>query len=89
FALPLTDPDTSPAIHDELWQRFQDLMDDPALAAEYGVRVVQYEAPAVPLQPGQIWEVTLDAAGGLNLKKTGALPSCNGWSVGQAHPTDP
>lgn len=51
--------------------RFWELMDKPALAAEYGIRIVQCEAPSVRVKPGQIWEVTLDAAGGLNLKKIG------------------
>lgn len=52
-----------------LWGLFWDLVDDPLLAKRYGVRIAQCEAPAVPLRPGQIWQVTLDAPGGLNLKK--------------------
>ena len=48
---------------------------DPAefarIAAKYGIRVAQCEAPSVPLAPGQTWEVTLDAAGGLNVRKIG------------------
>jgi len=51
-----------------LWKRFWDLVEDPALALHYGVRVAQIEAPAVPVKPGQTWEVSLDAAGGLNLR---------------------
>ena len=50
-----------------LWQGFWDLIEDARLREELGVRVAQIEAPAVPLDEGQIWEVTLDAAGGLNL----------------------
>jgi len=57
------------ALHARLWSRFWDLVDDPRLAAQYGVRVAQCEAPAVQVKSGQIWEITLDAAGGLNLKK--------------------
>ncbi len=53
----------------KLWKRFLDLLDDAALAAEYGVRIAQFEAPSVLVRAGQTWEVTLDAAGGLNLKK--------------------
>ncbi len=53
----------------ELWQRFWELVDDPRSAARYGVRVAQIEAPAIPLRVGHVWEVTLDAAGGLNLRK--------------------
>lgn len=52
-----------------IWGRFWELVDDPRLAEALGVRVAQIEAPAVPLRGGQIWEVTLDAAGGLNLRK--------------------
>lgn len=54
-----------------LWKRFWDLVEDPKLAKEYGIRVAQCEAPSVPVKPGQVWEVSLDAAGGLNLKKIG------------------
>lgn len=54
--------------HAGLWARFWALVDDPKLAARYGVRVAQCEAPSVRVRPGQVWEVTIDAAGGLNLK---------------------
>lgn len=57
------------------WQRFWDMMDDPKQASHYGVRVAQCEAPAVPLSSGQIWEVTLDADGGLNLKRRTDAPA--------------
>lgn len=57
------------AYEQKLWKRFLDLLDDTALAAEYGVRVAQFEAPSVLVRAGQTWEVTLDAAGGLNLRK--------------------
>lgn len=59
----------SAALHDQLWKRFWELVDDPELAAEYGVRVAQCEAPAVPLHAGQVWELALDAAGGINLRR--------------------
>jgi len=64
---PLGRAERDDPLHAELWQRFWEMVDDPQLAEEYGVRVVQCEAPAVPLQAGQVWELTLDAAGGLNL----------------------
>lgn len=51
-----------------LWDRFWELMDDPKLQEQFGIRVTQFEAPAVVLKAGQIWEVALDAAGGLNLR---------------------
>jgi hypothetical protein len=73
---PLDDPHCSGALHDELWRRFWDMVDDPQVAAEYGVRVAQVEAPAVPLRAGQVWELNLDAAGGLNLRRIhGANPN--------------
>lgn len=52
-----------------LWTLFWEMMDNPELAARYGVRVVQCEAPAVRLRAGELWEITLDAPGGLNLRK--------------------
>ena len=63
--------DTPATFPDEVWRRFWELVEDPKLAAEYGVRVAQVEAPAVPLEEGQVWEVRLDAIGGLNLQKIG------------------
>lgn len=53
---------------ERLWSMFWKMMDDPQLAEKYGVRVAQCEAPAVRVKAGQVWEVSLDAAGGLNLK---------------------
>ncbi|MBI1826278.1 MAG: hypothetical protein HY287_00115 [Planctomycetes bacterium] len=54
-----------------LWDLFWELMDDPTLAGKYGVRTAQCEAPAVRVHAGQIWEVSLDAAGGLNVRLIG------------------
>lgn len=51
-----------------LWSMFWKMMDDPQLAEKYGVRVAQCEAPAVRVKAGQVWEVSLDAVGGLNLR---------------------
>lgn len=63
------------AFHDELWDRFWEMAEDPRVAADYGVRVAQCEAPAARLKAGQIWEVSLDAAGGLNVRRlTAGLP---------------
>ena len=66
---PLGQAERDDPLHAELWQRFWEMVDDPQLAEEYGVRVAQCEAPAVPLQAGQVWELTLDSAGGLNLRR--------------------
>jgi len=54
-----------------LWELFWQLMADPRLAKQYGVRVAQCEAPAVRIKTGQIWEVALDSAGGINLSLIG------------------
>lgn len=51
----------------KLWERFWDLCNDPALAAEYGVRVAQGEAVYKPMVAGVLYELSVDAAGGLNL----------------------
>ena len=63
------DQDTLPA--------FEEFTEDEALAKEYGVRVAQYEAPSVNMKPGQVWEVSIDAAGGLNLKMLASEPSAS------------
>lgn len=86
---PTADPGASSRLSDELWGRFWEMVDDPALAARYGVRVVQCEAPAVPLHLGDIWEVTLDAAGGLNLKKIGTRAKDGRAEVGPSVPARP
>lgn len=60
-----------PTPEDELWTLFWRIVDDPRLARTYGVRVAQIEAPAVPVREGDVWEITLDAIGGLNVRKLG------------------
>lgn len=67
-------------VEQRLWHRFWDLVDDPTLAATYGVRVAQCEAPAVPLRPGQVWQIELDAPGGLNLKKALDFADLGHWT---------
>jgi hypothetical protein len=68
---PLPPPSTTTTSDSEMWRRFWEIVDNPKLARELGVRAAQCEAPSVPLAPGQTWEVTLDAAGGLNVRKIG------------------
>jgi hypothetical protein len=68
---PSADP-AARAFQERLWGLFWEFAEKPALAEQYGVRVAQIEAPAVRsslFATGQIWEVTLDAAGGLNVLK--------------------
>lgn len=57
-----------------IWARFWELIDDPKLRDALGVRVAQGEAPWVPVRAGQVWELALDAAGGLNLRKLADSP---------------
>lgn len=52
-----------------LWRLFWQLVNDPRVAAQHGVRVAQVEAPAVPVKKGETWEARIDAAGGINLRK--------------------
>jgi len=72
---PSVDERPADSLEPRLWALFWRMMDDPAMAAQYGVRVVQCEAPAVVLRAGQIWEITLDADGGLNLRIIGRRPA--------------
>jgi len=84
---PLDISPGSAALHDRLWRRFWDMVDDPRVAAEYGVRVAQCEAPAAPLHAGQVWEVVLDAAGGLNLRRIHAIKSSATTAVAREQAT--
>jgi hypothetical protein len=78
-ARPVKDsPRERDALHDRLWARFWEFVDDPKLAETYGVRVAQCEAPSVPVAAGQIWEVAVDAAGGLNLRRIGTREASGG-----------
>lgn len=78
---PLTDPREAEPLHDRLWSRFWEMVDDPRVAGQYGVRVAQCEAPSAPVRTGQVWEVSLDAAGGLNLRRIGTREEAGGRSV--------
>lgn len=69
------------AFADRLWAHFWSLIEDAELARKYDVRVAQIEAPAVPLRSGEVWEVTLDAAGGLNLRRLGHRHSAGAAGV--------
>ncbi len=67
-----------------LWKRFWDLIENEALAEEYGVRVAQCEAPSARLHVGEVWEVSLDHAGGLNLRLMGRSPDAENGNGGMA-----
>jgi len=51
-----------------LWGRFWDYATDPDLAARDHVRVAQGESVYVPMQKGDVWTLTLQNNGGLNIK---------------------
>lgn len=51
----------------ELWNDFWQLVDDPAERQKRGVRVAQGDSKWGPFEPGKIYTVTVDAAGGVNL----------------------
>lgn len=76
-----TDAEAGPLTQDQLWGRFWELVNNPQLADQLGVRVAQVEAPAAPMKPGEVWEVSLDTAGGLNLRKVASRPSGDGHVV--------
>ena len=56
------------AFERELWSQFWRYAADPELAARQGVRVAQGEAVYVPMERGQVWTLTLQNNGGLNIK---------------------
>ncbi len=86
---PLGAPPHSASLHNQLWRRFWEMVDDPRVAAEYGVRIAQCEAPAVPLHAGQVWEVVLDAAGGLNLRRINAISPSAATAVAREEEATP
>lgn len=53
-----------------IWERIWDYASNPKLATEDGVRVVQIEAvrSIIAMDKGQVWALTLQNNGGLNLK---------------------
>jgi hypothetical protein len=57
-----------------LWKRFWYYADHPEEARPLGVRVLQCEAVGGRLQPNCIYELTVEADGGLNLVPTTPLP---------------
>ena len=50
-----------------LWEHFWQIATDPRLAAAMGVRVAQGEAVYKPLRTGQVYELIVDAVGGMSL----------------------
>lgn len=54
----------------ELWGRFWNLASNPEFAKQQGVRVAQGEAVYTKMEKGMLYELSLDDAGGLNIKPT-------------------
>jgi hypothetical protein len=54
-----------------LWRDFWKYATDPEFAAAEGVRVAQGESVYAPMSVGESWTLTLEANGGLSLKKKG------------------
>ena len=50
-----------------VWEHFWQLAGDPVAAAAIGVRVAQGEAVYKPVRRGQIYQLSVDAAGGMSL----------------------
>lgn len=62
----------------KLWREFWTYATDPEKAAATGVRVAQGEAVYAPMKANEVWTLTLEADGGLNLKKSGEKPDDSG-----------
>jgi hypothetical protein len=58
------------AFEQEVWRAFWEVATDAALAQRMGIRVAQGEAVYKPVTVGDVYEVTIDAVGGLNLIPT-------------------
>jgi len=68
------------AFERRIWADFWELANDPTKAKERGVRVAQGEAPHVKAVAGQVYKLTLRAAGGLEMTPripAAALPKIN------------
>lgn len=61
------EPQPSP-FERKLWERFWHYAGHPDEAAAEGVRVVQGEAVYVPMRQGQVWSLSLQNNGGLNIR---------------------
>ena len=54
------------AFERDLWSSFWQLTTDPELRERKGVRVANAESVWGPFEPGRLYTITLEAAGGLN-----------------------
>ena len=51
----------------DLWKNFWKLADDAAYREQMGVRVAQGEGVWRPFEPGNLYTLTLESNGGLNI----------------------
>jgi hypothetical protein len=58
-----------------IWKHFWQIATDERLATDMGVRVAQGEAVYKPIKPGQIYELSVDAIGGMSLTPLAVAPA--------------
>ena len=51
----------------EIWSRFWEYANSPALAGQVGIRAAHGEAPSIKLMPGKRYRLSLRASGGLEI----------------------
>jgi hypothetical protein len=54
-------------LQQRLWTHFWEIATNPKLARDMGVRVAQGEAVYKPVRKGQVYELVLDAVGGMSM----------------------
>lgn len=54
-----------------IWKRFWHIATDPEVAREAGVRVAQGEVVYKPMRPGEVYELRVEALGGMTLAPLG------------------
>jgi hypothetical protein len=51
----------------EIWSKFWDYANSPALAGQVGIRAAHGEAPSIKLMPGKRYRISLRASAGLEI----------------------
>jgi hypothetical protein len=51
----------------DLWSKFWDYANNPALAGKAGIRAAHGEAPSIKLMPGKRYRISLRASAGLEI----------------------
>lgn len=68
-----------------LWESFWDIATDSKLARQMGVRVAQGEAVYKPVRKGQVYELVLDAVGGMSMMPIEPNEGVRAASADKAH----